>query len=693
MPLSSFFSPVSIAVIGASSDPQKVGHTVLKNILENGFLGQVFPINPKGGEILSTAVFKNISECPVPPELAVIAIPSSGVQQSVEECGRSGVKNLVIISAGFRELGAEGLAAEKVLLATAQQFGMRILGPNCLGFISSPFSLNASFAAHSPTPGPIALLSQSGALGTALLDMSLSNPLLGLSHFVSLGNKADLTESDFLEFFETDPETKVVLSYCEAITDPAAFLVAASQLTQIKPMVVLKSGTSEGGQQAISSHTGSLAGSDAAYTAAFAKAGVLRAESMEELCDLGIAFAHLPPLKDRRLAVVTNAGGPGILATDALENSGLSLAKLSDETQQLLHEVLPKAASVHNPVDLLGDASAERYLHSLELVIRDPGVDAVLILLTPQSLTQITETAAHIKAISETCQKPIVASFMGGEVIDPGVVLLAKAGIPVYAFPERAIGCLSRVYQYFASRTSRKVLTEKDVAHLEQTPSATPTTKLDTLSANSLALSYGLRVPAAEIATSGEEAVQAAEKMGYPVVLKLESPDIIHKTEFKAVELHLESAEAVTTAFDKLMTTAHEHAPDTHILGCLVQQQIPSGGVELIAGFRRDATFGPLITCGLGGVWVEALKDVGVRLAPLSESEVLELLSDFKAHALLEGYRGTHPADYPELVATLSGLSRLSIDHPEIMECDINPLIVTSSEVWAADVRVMMVGK
>jgi len=678
--LEAFFRPSSVAVIGASRDPEKLGYAVLSNLKEGGFKGALYPINPKADEILGLKAYPSILDVPGPVDLAVIVIPYPFVPAVLEQCGQKGVPAVVVISAGFREAGREGLEREQELIEIARRYNIRLVGPNCLGVIDTATPLNATFAAGMPPAGPMAFMSQSGALGTAVLDMALAGRI-GFSRFVSLGNKADVDEIDLLEAWEDDPDSRVILIYVEGLKDGQRFMEVARRVTRKKPVVAVKSGVTRAGSRAVSSHTGSLAGSEAAYRAAFRQAGVIRAGSMERLFDYARAFAYQPLPAGDRVAIVTNAGGPGILATDALEHAGLRLARLKSETIEALMADLPSAASAANPVDVLGDALADRYEHALRLVLADPGVDAVIVIVTPQAMTQIEETAHIVGRTARETDKPILGCFMGEARINAGVEILRQYGVPNYPFPERAAEALAAMVAYQKERERpihpperfevdrdavRKVL---DKARSEGRVS------IGDAEARAILEAYGFPVPPSRLAATPEEAIEAAEEMGYPVVLKVASPDILHKTDVGGVKLNLRSAEDVRDAFDLIMYRATRYVPDARIWGCLVQKMVP-GGREVLIGMSRDPQFGPLVAFGLGGIYVEALKDVVFRVAPFSRQEAEEMIREIRAYPLLEGVRGEPPADHEAMVDALCRISQLVTDFPEIVELDINPLMV-----------------
>mgnify|MGYP005848474725 CR=1 FL=1 len=694
--LEPFVSPKSVAILGASNTPGKLGYAVLQNVLQYGFPGPIYPINPKGGEILGLTAYKSVSEVPGPIDLAVVVIPSQFVAEALEECGQKGVRGAVIISAGFRETGPEGMQRERELVRIAQKYGMRLIGPNCLGIIDTFAPLNASFAATMPTQGEIAFMSQSGALCTSILDMALAENV-GFSRFVSLGNKADLNETDFLRAWADDPHSHVITAYIEGITDGPTFMRTAHEVTHRKPVIMVKSGTTSGGSRAVSSHTGTLAGSDRAYDAAFKQTGIVRARSVQDLFDFAIAFARQPVLKGDRIAVVTNAGGPGIMCTDALERSGLQLAQLAEETRACLREKLPAAASVLNPVDVLGDALADRYELAIDVVANDPNVDGVVVILTPQFMTEIEKTAEAVVRVSRSVRKPIFGCFMGAANVGAGIKLLNAGGVPNYQVPERAAAALAAMWSYRQWLNLPDDVPPQFDVDRERVrkvfASVRQSGRLSIGETESRAIleAYGIPIAKSELAATAEEAVRSAERFGYPVVLKIASPDILHKTDIGGVKINLNSTADVRDAFDLIVYRATRYMPNAEIWGCLVQQQVKAGR-EVILGMSRDPQFGPLLLFGLGGIYVEALKDVTFRVAPIGQRAALEMTQEIRSYPLLRGVRGEKSADFAAITDALLRVSQLVTDFPEIVELDINPLKVfdEGNGALALDMRLVL---
>ena len=697
--LKAFFQPDSVAVIGASSNPSKLGHAVLKNLVDGGYAqrGKVYPINPGADSILGLPVYTSVLEVTAPINLAVIVIPYLQVPDVLRECGQKGIPAAIVISAGFREAGMEGLERERELIQIAKEYNLRLIGPNCLGVIDTFTPLNASFSAGTPPSGPMAFMSQSGALGTAVLDIALAGRL-GLSKFVSLGNKADVSEIDLLQAWVDDEHTRVILIYSEGMPNGEEFIRVARQITPKKPVIAIKSGVTQSGSRAVSSHTGSLAGSEQAYQAAFNQAGILRAESMQALFDMALAIGYQPPLRGNRIAIITNAGGPGILATDALERAGLSMARFEIETILALEQYLPDAASAANPVDVLGDARADRYRFAMEKVIADPNTDGLLVVLTPQAMTEIEATAEALGRLADTTDKPILACFMGEARVEKGIHILNRFDVPNYPFPERAADAFRAMAKYREIKSKPVSQSQPIEADIRQVQSviervrSEQRTTIGDAEAREIIQAYCLRIPRSEIAPSPESAIEIASQIGYPVVLKIASPDILHKTDVGGVKVGLQNAEAVRDAFELMVYRAQRYIPEARIWGCLVQEMAPAGGLEVLVGMNRDPQFGPLVTFGLGGIYVEILKDVTFRLAPFSRQEAEEMIGEIRAHALLDGVRGKPPMDKEAIVDTLMRIGQLVLDFPEIAELDINPLMVypRGQGVIAIDMRLVL---
>jgi acetyl coenzyme A synthetase (ADP forming)-like protein len=694
--------PQSVAVIGASRQPGTVGYAVLSNLLMGQYTGVVYPVNPKAKAICGVRAYSSVTEIPDPVDLAVVIVRASLVPQVLEECGQKGIKGAIVISAGFKETGPEGAKLEAQVKEIAHHYGIALVGPNCLGVINTDpnYRLNASFAKEMPLPGNIAFISQSGALCTAVLDYAKGQGI-GFSKVVSLGNKADVNENDFLAYLWQDPQTQVILLYIEELSDGRRFLQLAREITgegdSRKPILALKAGRTPAGARAVASHTGSLAGSDEVYEALFAQAGVLRADTVEDLFEYAIAFANQPLPNGRRTVIITNAGGPGIMATDACVRYGLELAQLSEKTLDQLREKLPPHASLLNPIDLIGDAQHDRYEAALDAVLGDPNVDAVVVLLTPQAMTDIENIANVIVQKSKQRVKPILACFMGLVDISAGVNILKENGVPCYSFPEDAVRALAAMVKYVDwvrrprtgvklfpvdTERARKLLSEALVSEHGFIPEEVAFQVLE---------AYGFPVLPWGVAKTPEEAVSIARQIGYPVVLKVLSPDVVHKFDVGGVQLNLNSDSDVRQAFDKIINSVKQHLPEARIEGVIVQAMAKKGR-EVILGLKRDPQFGPILMFGLGGIYVEVLRDVTFRFAPVRELGAYRMVRDIRTYRLLEGVRGEPPADIDKIVECIERLSQLAIEQDLIEELDINPLIVYPQGEGAVvvDVRIML---
>ena len=694
--LVSFFNPKSVAIIGASRAAGKIGNVIVKNMISSGYTGPIFPVNPKEQEIEGLACYPAVDKTPMPAELAVLSLPASRTLDAAEQCGVSGVKNLVVITAGFKETGKEGLELERRLVETCRQYEMRMTGPNCVGLIDTHTPINASFAAGFPLKGEIAFISQSGAMVLSILDWSYRTGL-GFSKFVSLGNKADLTESHFIEDAGQDPNTKVILCYIEDVENGAHFLEAARTASRKKPVIILKSGTSQAGAQAASSHTGALAGSDLAYETAFRQCGVIRVRSMAELFDLAVAFASQPVPSGDRVAVVTNSGGPGIIAADTIEQKKLQMARFSQETIKQLRGYLPPEANIYNPVDVLGDARADRFRFSLDKTLADPGVDSALVLVCPTAVTEPVETArALVEMRAAYPEKPLLAAYMGGEKLAEGAKVLEEAKIPCFTFPEPAVSSISGLTGY--ARTRELPANEQDLRYKCSNLKSVKAILYDVKKDKRLVLlgseaaevveAYGIPAAPTALAASPEEAAKSAGRLGYPVVLKIASPEILHKSDVGGVIIGLDSPVKVRAGFLEIMNNVQRYLPKAAVYGIEVQKMMPKG-TELIIGMSKDIQFGPLIAFGLGGIYVNLLKDVSFRLARgLNRREIENMLAETKAYTLLRGYRGEKPADIEAIIGIIGRVARLVTDFPEITEMDINPVFAYNQGACALDVKI-----
>ncbi len=695
--LSILFNPKSIAVVGASNKEGKIGHSILVNLQESGYAGNVYPINLKEEEILGYKCYPSVKEVPDAVDVAVVAVPAHISINVAKECGEAGVKFLVVITAGFKEIGEEGLKREQELVRICKEYNMRLVGPNVVGIMDNHTPFNASFTPGSPPKGKIAFISQSGAMLLAILDWSRSVGL-GFSRFISMGNKADLNEIDFIWSACEDPQTSVILCYLEDVTDGERFLEVVREASKRKPIIILKAGTSTAGARAASSHTGALAGSNIAYDTAFRQCGVLRADNMAELFDLAIAFVNQPVPAGKQIAIVTNSGGPGIIATDSVERYNLDMARFSKETTANLRESLPVEASVYNPVDVLGDAPADRYRTALEAVMADDSTHCALLMLSPTAVTEPLKTAELAAEMRQKYpDKPVFAAFMGGERLAEGTRFLADYGIPTYTFPEPAVKAISGMVNYAHMR--QKIENAEPLYTFDNIDrQAVKATFYDVIrdrrlvllgnEATQVAQSYGIPVAPIYLVNSPDEAVEKAESMGYPVVLKIASPKIIHKTDVGGVKVGLTSAEEVKNGYLEIMESVNRLMPGTPIYGIEIQKMMPPGN-EIIVGMTRDLQFGPLIAFGLGGIYVNLLKDVSFRLAQnLTRQEIEEMIKETKAYTLLRGYRGSDPSDIESLVDTIARIAKLSLDFPEIAEIDLNPVFAYSDGAVALDVKI-----
>ncbi|MBF8276030.1 MAG: acetyl coenzyme synthetase forming, alpha domain protein [Candidatus Brocadiaceae bacterium] len=678
--LEHFFAPKTVAVVGASREEGKVGHDLLKNLLQYRFAGKIFPINPHPGDILGIKSYTSVKEVSEKLDLVVIIVPAQYVGKIVDDCVEKGVDSIIVISAGFKESGIDGAARERELLQKLKAHSIRMVGPNCLGLINTQANLNASFAAGMPAQGDVAFFSQSGALCTSILDWAMGASM-GFSKFISMGNKSDVDEVDMIKALDADPATRVILGYLEGVKNGAEFMAASRQTTRKKPMIIVKSGGTAAGAKAASSHTGALAGSENAFDAACKQSGILRVKTLEELFDCARVFSAPQLPKGQRIALITNAGGPGIIAADAVERSRLKMAGLSKNTIDFLRASLPPTASVYNPIDVLGDAKADRYKIVLEKTLEDPNVDVVLIILTPQAMTEIDKTAELITAVSRRTDKLIVTSFMGGVRVESGIKILCQAKVPNYAFPERAISAIETAYRYteWQKRPGREVKTfqaQKETARTLINEARQKNRRyLSEEEAKQVISNYGFVIPRSILAASEEETASAAEEIGYPVVIKISSPDILHKSDFGGVAVGVKTAADARRFFCEITQKARRLMPDADVKGVLVQQMV-TGGKEVILGMSRDPQFGPLLTFGLGGIYVEALKDVSFRVAPIDARDAEEMIREIRAFTLLKGVRGEPPSDLGAIIDSLLKLSQMVTDFPEIMEVDINPLVV-----------------
>ena len=694
--LDPLFRARHVAVIGASRRPNTIGYQIVDNLLRHGYTGVVYPVNPSAQAVHSIAAYPSVLAIPGEVDMAVIVVPKEQVLDVVDECGQKGVKGLVVISAGFKEVGGEGVVREELLLQRAAKYGMRMVGPNCMGILNTEprYRLNATFAPSFPPPGQTCFLSQSGAMGVTILDYAREYGI-GIHHFASVGNKADINANDLLEHWENDPGAKVVLMYLENFGEPRRFTRLARRITRSKPIVVVKSGRTKSGARAAASHTGALAGVDVAIDALLAQCGVLRAESVQELFDIAMALEEQPIPRGNRVAIVTNAGGPGIMIADACESNGLEIPELTAETQAKLHQIFPAEASVRNPVDMIASANAESYRVALGTILDDPNVDAAIAAFVPPLGVQQVDVAA---AIVEACKarnpadKPVLAVLMGRHGFPEGRAELNEAGIPAYTFPESAARALSAMVRYRqwletpSEEAPRFDVDEKRAARILAGAAADGRDRLKEHEALGLLESYGIPVVQHRMCTTHAEAREAAQACGYPVVLKAVAAGVVHKTDVGAVRVDIRSPAELDDAFGDIIRRMGE--ADLNVEGILVEKFV-SGGRETIIGMTTDPSVGPILMFGVGGIYVEALKDVSFRLAPVTVHDARDMLDSIRGARLLQEYRGG-AVDREAVVEAILRISQLVGDHPQIAELDINPFLAFGDGGLAVDGRVAL---
>ncbi len=693
--LSLFFAPRGVALIGASASPNKLSHGILRNMLQYGYQGKIYPVNPRADEILGLPCYADISQVPDPVDLAVIVVPAPATPEIIQACGRRGVRTAVIISGGFKEVGKEGAGLERECVNIASEYGMRLIGPNCVGTMDLNTGLNTTFIQGIPRQGRIAFVSQSGAVAGGVVDY-IRNKGVGFSHFASLGNEADVSETDMIEYLGEDPNVGVIACYVEGIKDGRRFMEISRRVTRRKPVVVLKAGRTQAGARAVSSHTGSLAGSHASYDAAFRQSGVIEAATTEELFDISMALDYQPLPKGKHVAILTNAGGPAALASDSLASAGMTLADLSEETQAGLRAFLNPAAQVSNPIDMLGGAEPPEYARALEATLADPGVDAALAILVPQALVNPAEVARAIGEVAQTSDKTVIACFMGEASVVEARRLLHEFQVPMYVFPEAVGSVLAAMRRYAVWLASAP----EPPLHLEGLDPAAAKEALEQVGGEKnlseaysrpLLAAYGVPLVPGGAAHSATEAVEIARRVGFPVVLKIVSPDILHKSDAGGIVLNLQDEESVQAAYTAMMDRIGRSHPHARLEGALVEAMLPQG-TEVIVGMRRDPFFGPLLMFGLGGIYVELFGDVSFRVAPLSRAGALEMIHQTNAGRLLTGFRGQPKADLDAVVDVILRLGRLALDFPQVEEMEVNPLLVMpeGEGVVALDARVIL---
>jgi acetyltransferase len=700
--LDKIFNPKSVAIIGASDEEGSVGYALMKNFIDLGFDGKVYPVNIRKTEILGLKAYQSVEQIPEAVDLAVIATPAKTVPDIVEHCGKIGIKGIIIISAGFKEVGAEGKALEDKILEIKNKYGLRIIGPNCLGVIRPSIKLNATFINKMPKSGNIAFISQSGALGSAILDWAIKENI-GFSNFVSVGSMLDVDFGDLIDYFGTDPQTRSILMYIEGLTDARKFLSAARHFARTKPIIVVKAGKYSESAKAAASHTGSLTGEDIIYDAAFKRAGIVRVEEIADLFNCAEVLGMQPLPKGPNLVIITNAGGPGVMATDALIARGGKLAKLSPKTMEYLNSILPPYWSRGNPVDILGDAKADRYRAVLEACLNDENVDGILIIYTAQAVAEPVEIA---KSIVEVCKsrgyqsKTILTSFMGSGAVEEANRIFNQNSIPTYSTPEQAVKTYLYMYQY--KRNLELLYETPEELPVDAAPPKRPIMVimrnaalenrelLNEAEAKKLLEYYDFPVVKTAVAKTPDEAAAIAMQMGYPVVLKILSPQIVHKTEAGGVILDINSEAELREAFECIIGRAKKYNPNAQILGVTVQPMIKKRGYEIIIGAKTDPLFGPVILFGMGGIGVELFKDFSVGLPPLNQTLVRRLMEETKVYQLLKGYRNVPPANIKLLEELIVRFSQFLIDFPQLKEVDINPLLIDEKDAVIIDARIVI---
>jgi len=695
-------SPKSIAVVGASNRSGSLGLSVFRNLIDASYQGILYPVNPKARSIQGVKAYKTLSDIPDEVEMAVLIVPPEHVENVVKESAKKGVKGCIVITAGFKEVGGKGVELERRVKSIAREHGIRLLGPNCLGAANTnkDVRMNASFARGMPQPGNIAFVSQSGAMCVAILDYAAGRNM-GFSKFVSIGNKADIDEVDLLRYLRDDEDTKVIIMYIEDITDGHSFIEVAREITLKagKPIFALKVGRSPEGARAAASHTGSMAGSDSAYDAIFMQGGIQRVEGVRELFNYALAFSTQPLPKGNRVAIVTNSGGPGIMATDTLIRPGIKLADFTEETRKKLKENLPPTASIHNPVDVIGDADAKRYEAAIRYSLEDENVDGAIVILTPTAAAEILVTAQIVPRVARDIKKPILCAFMGLVDVSEGIEYLSQNSIPNFSFPEEASRTMVAMIQYADNMRQgrrREVFRlledqEKAAAIIASRLSGRRDYFMTEQEAHELLRCYGFPLLKSRLVREVSEIGQAIEEVGLPLAMKLDSPDILHKSDAGGVRLRIKSAAEAEKVFQEIVENAKRYKPSAMIRGILFQEMAREG-VEVILGSTKDPKFGQICMFGLGGIFVEALKDVSFRLAPMWDTSAENMIKSIKAYRVLQGIRGRPPADVKAAKLCILRLSAMVSNHPEIAELDINPLILypEGEGCVVADARIVL---
>ncbi len=676
--IKAFFEPRGVAIIGASDKPDKLSNGILKNMLQYGYSGGVYPVNPKNTETLGKPCFPDIASVPDPVDLAVVILPAPAIPEVLEDCGKKGIQAVIVISGGFKEVGEKGKDLENQLLEIVKKYGMRMIGPNCVGTFNLVTGMDTTFIKGLPVRGGIAFVSQSGAVCGGVVDHVLGKGV-GFCHFLSLGNEADVTETDMMEYLADDADTRVIAIYAEGIRDGRRFIDTAKKVTRKKPVLILKAGRSEEGARAVSSHTGSLAGSHAAYQAAFRQGGVIEVKTATDLLNTAMALDWLKLPQGTRAAIITNAGGPAALASDSLAENGIQLAQIGESTQVKLREKLNPAAQVSNPIDMLGGATEMEYGHALDCVLADPGVDMVLAILVPQALVDPLKIAQAFVDSAKKSDKPLLACMMGSFSVQEARELLHRNHLPMTDYPEQTGVVFGALRQYAEIRQTREETTDfvvnKNRTAAQAILAGSSQKTWGEHDTRPLLETYGVTLIPGEMAADLTAAQQAAGRLGYPVVIKVVSPEVLHKSDFGAIAVNVRDDCEMETAYEHILGNVRARAPQAHIEGVLVEKMAPKGQ-EVIIGMKRDAGFGPLMMFGMGGVFVELFKDVAFRVAPLTFSEAQAMVADTKAYKLLSGWRGGEAYDMKAIIANILRLSELSVDFPDIQEIEINPLLV-----------------
>jgi acetyltransferase len=699
--LSAILAPRSVALVGATERPGSVGRTLMTNLCNDAFDGEVFPVNPKHDQIMGHRAYRSVSELPKPVDLAVVVTPAPTAPGIIRECATLGVKGAVIISAGFKEMGAEGIALEEAVMVEAKRGNMRIIGPNCLGVMNPVCGLNATFASDMGRPGSVGFISQSGAMCTAVLDWSLRDNV-GFSSFISIGSMMDVDWGDLIYYLGDDPKTESIVIYMESIGNARSFLSAAREVALSKPIIVIKVGRSQEATKAAASHTGALTGRDEVLDAAFRRCGVLRVDSIDELFNMAETLSKQPRPKGPRLAIVTNAGGPGVLATDALIGDGGTLAPMSEDTLKKLNAVLPAQWSRNNPIDILGDADPARYAEAVKIVSEDPNNDGMLVILTPQSMTDPAATAEHLAKVARDSEKPIIASWMGADQVEAAEAILTANNIPTLPHPDAAVRAFNTMWRYsktlsglyetptLPTDVSGEIAGHAEAARIVDIARKDGRTILDEYESKQVLAAYGIPVVDTRVATTADDAAAHAEIIGYPVVLKLYSHTVTHKTDVGGVLLNLTSAQEVRDAFYQIERSIRLKASLEDFLGVTVQPMVNAEGYELILGSSTDPQFGPILMYGLGGQLVEVLKDQTTGVPPLNTTLARRMMERTKIDKALDGVRGREMIDRGMLELILVQFSHLVVQQHWIKEVDINPLLATPQGTMALDARVIL---